>query len=87
MEQLTARERAMLDFERDFWSVGGRKDDHIRARFRTSPSSYYRALQVLIDRDAAYEYDPLSVKRLRRQRDERRRARLEGSRRADPGSR
>jgi hypothetical protein len=86
MEQLTARERATLDFEREFWSVGGRKDDQIRARFRQSPSSYYRALQILIDRDAAYGYDPLSVKRLRRQRDERRRVRLEGSR-ADPGSR
>jgi hypothetical protein len=86
MEHLTARERAMLDFEREWWTVEGRKDDQIRARFRRAPSSYYRALQTLIDRDDAYEYDPLSVKRLRRQRDRRRRVRLEG-RRADPGSR
>jgi hypothetical protein len=83
---LTERERAMLDFEREWWRVDGRKDDQIRARFDLSPSSYYRALQALIEMDAASEYDPLSVKRLRRQRDQRRRVRLEG-RRADPGSR
>jgi hypothetical protein len=84
--ELTERERAMLDFEREWWRFDGRKDDQIRARFDLSPSSYYRALQALIEMDAASEYDPLSVKRLRRQRDQRRRVRLEG-RRADPGSR
>jgi hypothetical protein len=75
----------MLDFEREWWLLDGRKDDEIRARFRQSPSSYYRALQALIDRDVAVAYDPLSVKRLRRQRDRRRQVRMVG-RRADPGS-
>ena len=75
----------MLDFEREWWLLDGRKDDQIRARFRVSPSSYYRALQALLERDVAYEYDPLSVKRLRRRRDRRREVRLVG--RADPGSR
>jgi hypothetical protein len=84
--ELTERERAMLDFEREWWRFEGRKEDQIRARFDLSPSSYYRALQALIEMDAASDYDPLSVKRLRRQRDQRRRVRLEG-RRADPGSR
>ncbi|MFI5372851.1 MAG: DUF3263 domain-containing protein [Candidatus Eisenbacteria bacterium] len=40
----------------------------------------------MVDDPAAYEYDPLTVKRFRRERDRRRRERLEG-RRADPGSR
>ncbi len=83
---LTARELAMLDFEREWWRFEGRKEDQIRVRFDLSPSSYYRALQALIELDAASDYDPLTVKRLRRQRDQRRRVRLEG-RRADPGSR
>ena len=86
MDRLSGRERAMLDFEREWWQVDGRKDDQIRARFRQSPSSYYRALQALIDRDVAVDYDPLSVKRLRRRRDQRREVRMVG-RRADPGSR
>jgi hypothetical protein len=84
--ELTARERAMLDFERSWWQFEGRKEDQIRVRFDLSPSSYYRALQALLELDAAADHDPLTVKRLRRQRDQRRRVRLEG-RRADPGSR
>jgi hypothetical protein len=83
---LTARERAMLDFEREWWRSEGRKEDRIRARFAVSASSYYRTLQGIIELDAAQDYDPLTVKRLRRQRDQRRRVRHEG-RRADPGTR
>ncbi|GIU88951.1 MAG: hypothetical protein KatS3mg010_0050 [Acidimicrobiia bacterium] len=86
MTDLTPQERAMLDFERGWWMLGGRKDDLIRARLSMSPSTYYRGVQTLIERDAAFAYDPLTVKRLRRQRDVRRRQRVEG-RRADPGSR
>jgi Protein of unknown function (DUF3263) len=84
--ELTPREQAMLDFEREWWHFDGRKEHQIRARFDVSPSSYYRTLQGLIEMDAASDYDPLTVKRLRRQRDQRRRVRHEG-RRADPGSR
>ena len=83
---LTDAERLLLDFEREWWQSTARKEDQIRERFDLSPSSYYRALQGLIEMDAACAYDPLTVKRLRRQRDQRRRVRLEG-RRADPGSR
>jgi len=83
---LTEREREILDFEREWWQSGGRKDDGIRARFRCAPSSYYRALQAIIQREDAVAYDPLTAKRLRRQRDTRRRNRIEG-RRADPGTR
>jgi len=84
--ELTAREMEMLDFERGWWTFRRRKEDLIRERFAQSASSYYRSLQALIEMDAACEYDPLTVKRLRRQRDQRRRVRLEG-RQADPRSR
>jgi hypothetical protein len=83
--ELTERERAILDFEREWWMLPGPKDAAIRDRFAMSPSSYYRTLSALIEHGGARQYDPLTVKRLRRQRDERRRVRIEG-RRADPNS-
>ncbi len=84
--ELTARERAILDFERGWWRLARPKEAAIRDRLRMSSTRYYRVLGELIDRPAAVAYDPLTVKRLRRLRDHRRRARFEG-RRADPGSR
>jgi hypothetical protein len=83
---LTARERAILDFERGWWRLDGPKEAAIRDRLRMSSTRYYRVLGELIDQPTAIAYDPLTVKRLRRYRDLRRRARFEG-RRADPGSR
>jgi hypothetical protein len=84
--ELSARDRAILDFERSWWRLPGRKEAAIRARLGMSTTRYYRRLGELIDEPAASLYDPLTVKRLRRDRDERRRARYEGSR-ADPRSR
>jgi hypothetical protein len=83
--QLTPRERDIIDFEREWWMAPGPKDAAIRSRFDISPSSYYRTLAGLIERPSAFEYDPLTLRRLRRQRDERRRLRIEG-RRADPNT-
>jgi Protein of unknown function (DUF3263) len=84
--KLTAHERALIDFEREWWKLGSRKDVGIRARFDISTSSYYRALHGLIDRAESVEYDALTVLRLRKRREQVRRDRIEG-RRADPGSR
>lgn len=83
---LSARDRAILDFERSWWRLSGTKETQIRARLEMSSTRYYRRLGELIDQPEALVYDPLTVKRLRRYRDDRRRARYEG-RRADPGSR
>jgi len=83
---LPARDRAILDFERSWWQQPGRKAQSVRARLGMSSTRYYRRLGELIDLPAALDYDPLTVKRLRRYRDDRRRARYEG-RRADPRSR
>jgi hypothetical protein len=84
--ELTSRERALLDFERAWWQLPGRKNDEIRSRFAVSASSYYRALYALVARPDAESYDPLTVRRVRRRRDQARRGRIEG-RRADPRSR
>jgi hypothetical protein len=84
--ELSAHERALIDFERAWWQLGSRKDIAIRARFEMSASSYRRALHALVDRAEAMEYDSLTVLRLRKRREQARRDRIEG-RRADPGSR
>jgi hypothetical protein len=83
---LSAHERAILDFERSWWCFPGPKESAIRARLGLSTSHYYRVLGQLLESPAAFEYDPLTVKRLRRSRELRRRSRLDG-RRADPGTR
>ncbi len=83
---LCARDRDILDFERACFTLPGTKESAIRARFGISAASYYRILRDLIDDEASYAYDPLTVKRLRRDRSMRRKQRIEG-RRADPGSR
>jgi hypothetical protein len=84
--KLSAHERALIDFEREWWQLGSRKDVEIRSRFQMSTSSYYRALHALVDRVEAMDYDSLTVLRLRKRREQVRRDRIEG-RRADPGSR
>jgi len=74
---LTQRDRDILDFERSWWSATSPKDVQIRERFELSATRYYQLLGEMLDTDDAMAYDPLVVKRLRRQRDRRRRARLE----------
>lgn len=83
---LDPRDRELLDFERGWWREDGPKSLRIRARLGCSPTRYYERLAALLDDPAASAYDPLTVKRLRRLRDQRRRARYEGHT-ADPRSR
>lgn len=75
---LSDRERAMLDFERTWWTLPGPKYVGIRRVFDLSSSHYYRLLAELIQTHAAADYDPMLVRRLRRKRNLRRRVRLEG---------
>jgi hypothetical protein len=81
---LSERERAILDFERSWWTEPGPKELAIRTRFKFSPTCYYRLLGLLIDSPDAASYDPLVVRRLRRIRDRRRRARYEGRSAGEP---
>lgn len=81
---LTDRDRAILDFERSWWSEPGRKELAIRERFDLSTTRYYEILNELLDAPEALEYDPLVVRRLRRVRDRRRRARFEGRTVSEP---
>ena len=81
---LSERDRAILDFERTWWTEPGPKDAAIRARFGVSSTRYYRLVQEVLDTPDAMEYDPLVVLRLRRLRDRRRRAKFEGRPAGEP---
>ena len=84
---LSERERAILDFERTWWTEPGPKEAAIRSRFDLSPTRYYQLLNDLLESPDALEYDPLVVRRMRRLRDRRRRARFEGRSAGDTPSR
>lgn len=75
---LSERDRAVLDFERSWWTHEGPKEAAIRDRLDLSPTRYYQVLNRLVESADAIAYDPLVVHRLRRQRERRRRARYEG---------
>lgn len=72
---LSAREREMLSFERQWWRAAGAKETAIRDRFGLTPTRYYQVLNALVDRPAALVADPLLVRRLRRVRAARQRTR------------
>ena len=82
---LSDRDRAVIDFERSWWTLPGPKEVAIRNRFGMSAARYYQVVGSLIDSPEALAYDPLLVRRLRRLRDRRRRARWEGRSVQPPG--
>lgn len=67
-QELTDRERAVLDFERDWPAHESGKLQAITATFGFSSSRYYQLLAALVDRPAARRHDPLLIRRLRRRR-------------------
>lgn len=75
---LSERERAILDFEGSWWTEPGSKEAAIKERLGLSASRYRQILAALIDSVEAETAAPLTVRRLRRDRDRRRRARFEG---------
>jgi len=75
---LSSRECAILDFEGNWWCAPGSKEQAIRRELALSPTRYYALLADLVDSSEALSYGPLVVRRLRRTREQRRRARWEG---------
>ncbi|MEO3750723.1 DUF3263 domain-containing protein [Streptomyces sp. B6B3] len=70
---MSERDRAVLDFEHRSWPGAGAKERAIRERLGISPTRYYQLLNALLDDPAALAHDPVTVNRLRRRRDARRR--------------
>jgi hypothetical protein len=82
---LSERDAGILDLERTAWTLPGRKEDLVRERLGLAPTTYRKLLTGLLDDPEALAYDPMVVRRLRRARDERRRARYEGRSADGPG--
>jgi hypothetical protein len=72
---LSDRDRAILDFERQWWHHAGAKEAAIRSEFSLSAARYYQLLNAVIDLPGALRHDPMLVKRLLRARDVRTQAR------------
>ncbi len=68
---LTPLEVKMLEFEGNWWRYAGAKEAAIKEEFNLSATTYYQALNNLIDRDDALAFSPILVKRLRRLRERR----------------
>ena len=76
---LNEREIAIIEFESHWFNLDEDRHDAIRARFACSVEEYNLELNRVIDLPAALVADPLVVRRLRRHRERRRRALVEGA--------
>lgn len=63
---LTSADRAILDLERTWWLVPGPKEWAMLEKVGLDSVAYYRRLLELLSTSAAHDYDPLTVRRLRR---------------------
>jgi hypothetical protein len=72
---LSERDRAILEFEKQWFKYAGAKEQAIRDLFDISPTRYYQILNALIDDPAARAYDGQLIKRLERLREDRKRPR------------
>lgn len=74
---LSDTDRAVLEFEGEWWTYPGPKDRAIREYLGMSATRYYQVLRRLIDDAGAEEVAPLTIRRLRRVREDARRRSLE----------
>ncbi len=65
-DRLSDQQRAILEFERQWWRQAGAKEQAIRDSFEMSPTRYYQDLNALLDLPEAVSYDPTLVHRLQR---------------------
>ena len=63
---LSQRDKLVLDFERTWWMLPGPKDRAIREHLGIGAGVYYQALRRLVEDPEAADYDPLTIRRLRR---------------------
>jgi Protein of unknown function (DUF3263) len=76
MEDLSAQDKRILDFERSWWKHAGVKEQAIKDHFEMSATRYYQILNEVLEKTAALDYDPILVKRLKRLRVYRQRQRV-----------
>lgn len=61
---LSPEDIAILDFERGWWLEPGPKDQAIEMSLGLSAAAYYDVLRGIVCRRDAYEYDPLTTRRV-----------------------
>ena len=66
VDGLSDVQRAILDFERQWWRQPGAKEQAIRDTFSMSPTRYYQTLNALLDLPGALSYDAPLIHRLLR---------------------
>ena len=71
-QQLSQRDRAILDFEQSWWKSATPRDQAVREQFQLTESEYAEVLNQLVASEAALLAEPLLIRRLRRLRDRRR---------------
>ena len=76
MDALSDTDRAILQFEREWWRRRIPKERAVRDRLGLSPTRYHQLLNDLLDRPGALAFDPMLIGRLRRLREARRRVRF-----------
>jgi hypothetical protein len=62
---LTARDLAILEFERRWWQHAGAKEEAIRRELGLRPADYYQLLSRLLDDPAAFAAEPALIDQLR----------------------
>lgn len=72
---LTDLERELLDFAGLWWRYAGAQEQAIRDDFHVSGTRFWQLLNDLIERPEALAYDPVTINRYRRMRDQRQAAR------------
>ena len=80
---LTESDRAILEFEGSWWLYPGPKDRAIREYLDMSATRYYQALRRLLQTPEAESVAPLTVRRLRKVREDAKRRRV-GQRLGEP---
>jgi hypothetical protein len=81
---LAEQDQAVLEFERTWWRYPEPKDRAIREYLGMSATRYYQVLRRLLDDPVAESVDPLTVRRLRKVREQAKERRL--SRRLPDGT-
>ncbi|MDO8308544.1 MAG: DUF3263 domain-containing protein [Actinomycetota bacterium] len=75
MTALTDQEKAILDFAGRTYRFTGKQEADMILELDLQPTTYWRKVNDLIERQEALAYAPMTVHRLRRQRAVRQRAR------------
>lgn len=71
-DPLAERDIAILAIAARTWTGPGPRERAIRERLGMSPTAYFQLLNALLDDPRALAHDPVTVNRLRKERDARR---------------